>query len=483
MITMPSCFNAGDTIYFPFDAYDSNGASVTISGFAVTDIEVYKDGSTTQRSSDNGYTLLDTDGIDFDGTTGLHGFSIDTSDNSDSGFWADGHTYWVNVNAITIDGQTVRFTYLLALGFSLRPATAGRKLVVDSAGLADANAVKVGPSGSGTAQTAGDICGKLGTPSNLGGGATIAANLADIESQTDDIGAAGAGLTAIASVGAVAGNVGGSVLGDVGGDLIGSVNGNVDGQVAGLAAGAVTAASIAAGAITNAKFAANAIDAAALAPDAVTEIQSGLSTLNAAGVRSAIGLASANLDTKFSDLQTHGDANWGASGAAPQVLVDTTVANVVDQTHFELTAALGANDTYNNMTVVFYDASASNTPSVRKITDFADASNVITIDSAPDFTVANGDGVKIFVTPPGTTAPTAAENAAELLNTVNTSSNDATKVGGQLRRTHAGIGGTKHTQDAAETDAPIHVLDEAGTAELFKITQTNAGTESTWTPS
>lgn len=37
---------------------------------------------------------------------------------------------------------------------------------------------------------------KLGTPANLGGGATISANLSDIEAQTDDIGAAGAGLTA-----------------------------------------------------------------------------------------------------------------------------------------------------------------------------------------------------------------------------------------------------------------------------------------------
>lgn len=37
---------------------------------------------------------------------------------------------------------------------------------------------------------------RLGTPSDLGGGATVAANLSDIESQTDDIGAAGAGLTA-----------------------------------------------------------------------------------------------------------------------------------------------------------------------------------------------------------------------------------------------------------------------------------------------
>lgn len=39
----------------------------------------------------------------------------------------------------------------------LAPATAGRTLVVDASGLADANAVKIGPTGSGTAQTARDI--------------------------------------------------------------------------------------------------------------------------------------------------------------------------------------------------------------------------------------------------------------------------------------------------------------------------------------
>lgn len=39
----------------------------------------------------------------------------------------------------------------------LAPATAGRTLVVDASGLADANVVKLGPTGSGTAQTARDI--------------------------------------------------------------------------------------------------------------------------------------------------------------------------------------------------------------------------------------------------------------------------------------------------------------------------------------
>jgi hypothetical protein len=42
------------------------------------------------------------------------------------------------------------------------PATTGRSIVVDSAGLVDANAVKVGPTGAGTAQTAGDVGIKTG---------------------------------------------------------------------------------------------------------------------------------------------------------------------------------------------------------------------------------------------------------------------------------------------------------------------------------
>jgi len=148
MIVMPPVFNSGDTIYFFFDTYSSAGASITITGLATTDIEVYKNGSVTQRSSDSGYALLDTDGIDFDGATGLHGFSIDTSDNTDSGFWTDGAQYLVHVNAITVDSQTVRFSYMLTLGYLLRPTTAGRKLDVSTGGEAGLDWANVGTPGS-----------------------------------------------------------------------------------------------------------------------------------------------------------------------------------------------------------------------------------------------------------------------------------------------------------------------------------------------
>jgi hypothetical protein len=111
---------AGTTLYIPFTTYaGSTGASVTLTGLAVTDIEVYKNGSTTQRASDAGFALLDTDGIDFDGITGLHGFSIDLNDNTDSGFYAVGSQYWVVVSAVTVDSQTVNF---IAATFRIAPA-------------------------------------------------------------------------------------------------------------------------------------------------------------------------------------------------------------------------------------------------------------------------------------------------------------------------------------------------------------------------
>jgi hypothetical protein len=126
---------SGDVLPIMFDSFDGGtGASITMSGLAVTDIEIYKDGSVTQRASDAGYTLLDTDGIDFDGITGIHGFSIDTGDNTDAGFYTVGAWFHVVVSTITVDAQTVSF---IAAAFRLMPAesVAGKpKVDVDAFG-------------------------------------------------------------------------------------------------------------------------------------------------------------------------------------------------------------------------------------------------------------------------------------------------------------------------------------------------------------
>ena len=114
---------AGDTLPVLFDSFDGGtGASITMTGILTSDIEIYKDGGVTQRSSDNGYALLDTDGIDFDGITGIHGFSINLGDNTDVGFYAVGPWYHVVISSITIDGQTVNF---VACAFRIVSATRG----------------------------------------------------------------------------------------------------------------------------------------------------------------------------------------------------------------------------------------------------------------------------------------------------------------------------------------------------------------------
>lgn len=101
----------GSTLFIPFHTFDSNdpSASVTITGLATSDIEVYKDASMTQRGSDSGYALVDTDGIDLDTITGIHGITIDLSDNTTAGFWAAGSDYVVVISSITVDAATINF--------------------------------------------------------------------------------------------------------------------------------------------------------------------------------------------------------------------------------------------------------------------------------------------------------------------------------------------------------------------------------------
>ena len=89
-----------------FDSFAAaTGAPAATTNFANTDIQIYKNGGTTQRSSANGITVT----TSFDTNTGLQMIVIDTSDNTDAGFYAAGNEYSVGVADITVDGQTLRF--------------------------------------------------------------------------------------------------------------------------------------------------------------------------------------------------------------------------------------------------------------------------------------------------------------------------------------------------------------------------------------
>ncbi len=134
----------------------STGTPITAASLVVS---IYKDDSTTQSTAGITTTFL----TGFDNVVGLVSVKIDTS--QDGTFYAAGHDFSVVVTAGTADsvsivGEVVGY-FSIQNRTALRPATSGRTLVVDASGLADANVVKLGPTGSGTAQTARDVGAQL----------------------------------------------------------------------------------------------------------------------------------------------------------------------------------------------------------------------------------------------------------------------------------------------------------------------------------
>lgn len=185
-------YRVGKTIRKMWNTNAIAGESITRSTDGT--VSVYKDGGTTQSTA--GVSGSE----DFDGLTGVHLTTIDTS--ADGTFYSAGSDFEVVLSAATIDGKTINatlFSFSLENRSALMPTTDGRKLDVSSGGEAGVDWANVGSptttlnlSGT-TIKEVTDVQTKLGTPA----GASISADIAAIEGQTDDIGAAGAGLTAI----------------------------------------------------------------------------------------------------------------------------------------------------------------------------------------------------------------------------------------------------------------------------------------------
>lgn len=248
--------------------------------------------------------------------------------------WCDA---WINVQT------TAR--HLDDLAF---PATSGRSMVVDANGLVDANAVKVGPTGSGTAQTTGDIFARLGAPAGASMSADTAAVKADtaaVKTQTDKLtftvanqidanvldwkSATAPAMTgdAFARLGAPAGA---SVSADVAAvkAVLPSalVGGRMDSSIGAVANGAIAAAAFAAGALDAVwSTATRLLTAGTNIVLAKGTGVTGFNDLDAAGVRTAVGLASANFDTQLSGINTK-TTNLPAAPAAVSD-IPTAVAN------------------------------------------------------------------------------------------------------------------------------------------------------------
>ena len=280
-------FDASLVIYGKFTTFrPSTGAAYALAGTPA--LSVYKDNSTTQSTT--GVTLT----ADFDSVTGLNHFAIDTS--ADGTFYADGSFFDIVITTGTVDSVSVvgsvvgRFT--IRKNSALKPTTAGR-------------ALDVSPGGE-----AGLDWANIGSP-------TTSVNLSGTTVSTTQAVASVSG-----AVGSVTGNVGGNVTGSVGSIASGGIS------AASFAAGAIDAAAIATDAITSAELAATATAeiATAVRTELATELgridvatstrlasASYTAPLDAAGTRSAVGLASANLDTQLGALPTaaeNADAVW-----------------------------------------------------------------------------------------------------------------------------------------------------------------------------
>ena len=296
---------AGDVLPVMFNTYaGSTGASVTLAGLAVTDIEIYKDGSVTQRASDAGYTLLDTDGIDFDGITGIHGFSIDTGDNTDAGFYTVGAWFTVVVSAVTVDSQTVNF---IACQFRLMAAesVAAKPKVDVDAWLGTAAAT---PAVAGVPEV--DLTHVAGATTNVSALATnVDAILTDTGTTLDArIPAALVGGRMDASVGAMAANVmtAAAAAADLTTELqsglataaaLDTVDNFLDTEVAAIKA------------VTDKLDTTLVLDGAVYDFTAAALAAAPSGGLDAAGVRSAIGMAAANMDTQLGTLATQASVN------------------------------------------------------------------------------------------------------------------------------------------------------------------------------
>lgn len=201
----------------------------------------------------------------------------------------------------------------------LAPTTAGRTLVVDAAGLADANTVKLGPSGSGTAQTARDIGASVLISSGTGSGqlsvtsGVIAANVTQFGGSNGTFSGGRPEVNTTHAAGTAWGS-GAITAASIAADAI---------TAAKIADGAIDAATFASGAITASAIAADAIGASELAADAVAEIQSGLATA------SALSTVAGYIDTEVAAIKAKTDNLPASPAATSDIPTAATIADAV----------------------------------------------------------------------------------------------------------------------------------------------------------
>lgn len=213
-------FPVSGAVSFLWNTNDQTGASITRSTDGT--LKIFKANATaatwaTERSSLAGVTQLE----DFD-ATGMHSVHIDLADNTDAGFYAAGNEYQVAIVGAVVDTKTVN---VVLASFSIERANGILALL--KSGTFGLSAIK--------ADTAAIL---VDTGTTLDAAlAVVDANVDSILVDTSEIGAAGAGLTAINLPDQTM-----DIVGNIAGNLSGSV-GSVTGPVGSVTAGVTLAAS------------------------------------------------------------------------------------------------------------------------------------------------------------------------------------------------------------------------------------------------
>lgn len=404
----------GATLFVPFHTFDSNdpSASVTITGLATTDIEVYKDASMTQRASDSGYALVDTDGIDIDTTTGIHGVTIDLSDNTTAGFWAAGSDYVVVIASITVDAATINFIPVrFSIGYpnSLYDTTIATLSTQTSFTLTNGPAEDDALNGMWVAihDVASSVQVGHAVISDYTGSTktvTLAAATTFTVAATDNISIIGpaplqpttAGntldVTATGAAGIDWGNIENkTTANDLSGtdiqlcDTITTYTGNTvqtGDSFARLGAPA--------GVSVSADIATVDSNVDAILVDTGTTLDTHLTDIKGATFNGSTDSLEA--------IRDRGDSAWatGAGGSDRLLMVDTTIATLSTQTSFTLTAGSADDDSYNNCTIIVEDVSTSTQKAVGMVLDYTGSTKTVTLKEALAFTIATTDKVYIL---------------------------------------------------------------------------------------
>ena len=229
--------------------------------------------------------------------------------------------------------------------------------------------------------------------------ATIDGNVDAILVDTAEIGAAGAGLTVLATAAnlATVDTVVDSILVDTGTTLdaaLAVVDANVDAIL--VDTGTTLDAALA---VVDGNVDAILVDTADIQPKLGTLTDLGGGATLANNLSDMAGATFSTTTDTLEAIRDRGDAAWttGAGGNDRLLLQETTIATLASQTSFTLDAGSADDDAYNGCTIVIEDVSTATQKAVGVVLDYTGITKTVTLLNDPAvFTMATTDNVYVL---------------------------------------------------------------------------------------